>query len=105
MRSLTAAAILLALAGSAYAQGMPPIGIPMGDEKPHKPVDPVKENEYNSAIKGLPSPKASDPWGNIRQSPPAPAAKKTPGAADKTTPAAKKKSATAKNADAPKKTN
>jgi hypothetical protein len=84
---------------------MPPIGIPMGDEKPHKPVDPVKENEYNSAIKGLPSPKASDPWGNIRQSPPAPAAKKAPGAADKTTPAAKKKSATAKNADAPKKTN
>jgi hypothetical protein len=104
MRSLMAAAIVVALAGSAYAQGMPPIGIPMGGDKSAKPVDPVKENEYNSAIKGLPTQKG-DPWGNIRQSPPAPAAKKAPGAADKTTPAAKKKSATAKNADAPKKTN
>ena len=101
MRSLVAAAILLSLAGSAYAQGLPPIGIPMGEEKPQKPVDPVKENEYRSAIGGLPTPKASsDPWGNVRETKPAPAAP-----AKKTPTTAKKDGAGAKTGDAPKKTN
>jgi hypothetical protein len=89
MRSLMAAAIVVAFAGPAYAQGLPPIGIPMGEEKPQKPVDPIKENEYKSAIGGLPTPKTSDPWGTIRQSPP-PAAKKAPAASGKNPTSAKK---------------
>jgi len=102
MRSLMAAAIVAALAGPAYGQ-MPPIGIPMGDDKPTKPVDPLKENDYRSALGGLPSQKSADPWGNVRDSKPAAPAKKTP-AADKNG-AATKKSSTAKTADPPKKTN
>jgi len=101
MRSLMVFAIAAALAGPAYAQGLPPIGIPMGEPQKEKPVDPIKENEYRSAIGGMPSPKAADPWGNVRESKPAPAApaKKTPAAA------AKKNPTTAKTTDVPKKTN
>jgi hypothetical protein len=104
MRSLMVVALAAALAGPAYAQ-MPPIGIPMGEPQKEKPVDPIKENDYRSAIGGMPSQKAADPWGNVRESKPAPAApaKKTP-AADKNPPA-KKNPATAKTTDAPKKTN
>jgi len=99
MRSLMAAAIVMALAGPAYAQGLP---IPMGEPPKEKPIDPVKENEYRSAIGGLPSQKSTDPWGNVRDTKPAaPAAKKTPAAAEKP----KKNSTTAKTSDAPKKTN
>ena len=71
MRSLMAAAIVLVLAGSAYAQGLPPIGIPMGEEKPHKELPPEKEGDYRSAIKGLPDRKTSDPWGSVRSQAPA----------------------------------
>jgi hypothetical protein len=100
MRGLTALAIVVALGGTAYAQGLPPLGIPMDEPKKEKPVDPVKENDYRSAIGGLPTPKTADPWGNVRESKPAPAApaKKTPAAA-------KKNPTTAKTTDAPKKTN
>ena len=107
MRSLMAVVIAAALAGPAYAQGLPPIGIPMNPDKPAKPVDPVKENEYRSAIGGMPTPKAVDPWGTVRETKPASAApaKKTPPAADKNAPGAKKNSATAKTTDAPKKAN
>jgi len=106
MRTLMVVAIAAALAGPAYAQGLPPIGIPMGGDKPEKPVDPVKENEYRSAIGGMPTPKAADPWGGVRESKPASAApaKKTT-AADKNASGAKKNPATAKTTDAPKKTN
>jgi hypothetical protein len=100
MRGLTALAIVVALGGSAFAQGLPPLGIPMGEEKPEKPVDPVKEHEYRDAIGGMPTPKAADPWGSVRESKPAPAAP-----AKKTPTAAKKNPATAKTTDAPKKTN
>jgi hypothetical protein len=105
MRSLMVFALAAALAGPAYAQGMPPLGIPMGEPQKEKPVDPVKENDYRSALGGMPAQKAADPWGNVRESKPAPAApaKKTP-AADKNPPA-KKNPATAKTSDAPKKTN
>jgi hypothetical protein len=104
MRSLMVVALAATLAGPAYAQ-MPPIGIPMGEPQKEKPVDPIKENDYRSAIGGMPSQKAPDPWGNVRESKPAPAApaKKTP-AADKNPPA-KKNPTTAKTTDAPKKTN
>src|SRR5690348_6710627 len=103
MRSLMAFAIAAALAGPAYAQ-MPPLGIPMGEPAKEKPVDPIKENEYRSAIGGMPMPKSSDPWGNVRESKPAAAApaKKAPAAADKKPPAAKKNPTTAKTTDAPK---
>jgi hypothetical protein len=73
-----AAAIVAALAGPAYGQGLPPIGIPMGEPTKEKPVDPIKENEYRSAIGGLPAQKSTDPWGNVRETKPAPAAKKAP---------------------------
>ena len=104
MRTLMAVAIAAALAGPAYAQGVP-LGIPMGGDKPEKPVDPVKENEYRSAIGGMPTPKAADPWGNVRDSKPASApAKKAAPAADKNAAGAKKSSATAKTGDKPKTT-
>jgi hypothetical protein len=104
MRSLMALPIVLALAAPAYAQGLPPLGIPLGEEKPEKPVDPAKESDYRSAIHGLPTPKSADPWGSVRDTKPAPPAtgKKTPTAGDKST---KKSSSTAKATDAPKKTN
>jgi hypothetical protein len=102
MRSLMVFALAAALAGPAYAQGMPPLGIPMGEPQKEKPVDPVKENDYRSALGGMPAQKAADPWGNVRESKPAPA-KKAP-AADKNPPA-KKNPTTAKTTDAPKKTN
>lgn len=100
MRFLAALAIAVALAGPALAQGIPPIGIPMGAPEKEKPVDPVKEHEYRSAIGGLPAPKAADPWGNVREGKPAPApsAKKAP-------PAKKKNPSTAKTTEPPKKTN
>jgi len=103
MRALMAVAIAAALAGPASAQGLPPIGIPMGAPKEGKPVDPIKENEYRSAIGGMPTPKAADPWGNVRDTKPAAPAKKP--AAEKTTATAKKNPSTAKATDAPKKTN
>jgi len=100
MRSLMAVAIVAAFAGPAFAQGGVPLGIPMGEPQKEKPVDPVKENEYRSAIGGLPSQKSSDPWGNVRETKPAPA-KKTPAASDKSALTPKKKT-TAKTTDAPK---
>jgi hypothetical protein len=100
MRGLTALAIVVALGGPAYAQGLPPIGIPMGAPEKEKPVDPIKENEYRSAIGGMPTQKSADPWGNVREAKPAPAAP-----AKKPAAAAKKNPATAKTTDAPKKTN
>ena len=104
MRSLMAFAIAAALAGPAFAQGLPPIGIPMGEPAKERPVDPIKENEYRSAIGGMPTPKSADPWGNVRENKPAAAApaKKAPTAADKKPPAAKKNPTTAKTTDAPK---
>jgi hypothetical protein len=102
MRSLMTFAIVAALAGPAYAQGLP-VGIPMGEPTKEKPVDPIKENEYRSAIKGMATPKAADPWGNVRESKPAaPAAPAKKPAAEKT---GKKNPATAKTTDAPKKPN
>ena len=106
MRSLMAVAIAAALAGPAYGQGVP-LGIPMGGGKVEKPVDPVKENEYRSAIGGMPAQKSADPWGNVRETKPASAApaKKPAPAGDKNAAGVKKNSATAKTTDAPKKTN
>jgi len=109
MRSLMAIAIAVAFAAPAYGQGGVPLGIPMGAPQKEKPVDPVKENEYRSAIGGMSTPKAADPWGSVRETKPASAApaKKTPPAppADKNAHAVKKNSATAKTTDAPKKSN
>src|SRR5215831_13809772 len=97
MRGLMAFAIAAALAGPAFAQALPPIGIPMGEPAKEKPVDPIKENEYRSAICGMPTPKSADPWGNVRESKPAAAAP-----AKKPAAAAKKNPATTKTTDAPK---
>jgi hypothetical protein len=101
MRTLMAAAIAAVLAGSAYGQGLPPVGIPLepGGTKPEKPVDPVKENEYRSSLGGLPNQKPADPWGSVRN-PPAPAAKKAPASPAKTTSGAAAKKAAPKDASA-----
>jgi len=55
----------------------------------------------------MPTPKAADPWGGVRESKPASAApaKKTTTAANKNASGAKKNPATGKTTDAPKKTN
>jgi hypothetical protein len=99
---LMAFAIAAALAGPAFAQGLPPIGIPMGEPAKERPVDPIKENEYRSAIGGMPTPKSADPWGNVRDSKPAAAAPAKKPAAEKKPPATKKNPTTAKTTDAPK---
>jgi hypothetical protein len=99
MRFLLVPAIAVALAGAAYGQGLPPLGIPIGEVKPEKPVDPVKENEYRSTLGALPNQKPGDPWGSIRSTPAAPAQKKAAAPADKNAAAPKKNTATAtKNA-------
>ena len=97
MRGLMAFAIAATLAGPAFAQSLPPIGIPMGEPAKERPVDPIKENEYRSAIGGMPTPKSADPWGNVRETKPAATAP-----AKKPAAAAKKNPATTKTADAPK---
>jgi len=72
MRALMAAAIVALVAGPAFGQGLPPLGIPMGGEPVHKELPPEKENDYRSAIKGLPDrSKSSDPWGSVRSQTPA----------------------------------
>jgi hypothetical protein len=95
MRTLMAAAIAAVLAGSAYGQGLPPVGIPLepGGTKP------VKENEYRSSLGGLPNQKPADPWGSVRN-PPAPTAKKAPASPAKTTSGAPPKKAAPKDASA-----
>jgi len=117
MRALTVAAVVAVLAGPAYAQ-MPAMGIPLGEERPERPVDPAKEGEYNRTLKELPNQKAADPWGNVRsdapatKKPAAPAAKSAStgatkdgsGTAGKTAPAAKGAPST-KSGAAEKKTN
>jgi hypothetical protein len=103
MRFLLVPAIAVALAGAAYGQGLPPLGIPLGEEKPQKPVDPVKENEYRSTLRGLPDSKPGDPWGTIRSAPAAPAQKKAAAPADKNAAAPKKTTATANKSAAPAK--
>jgi hypothetical protein len=105
MRTLMAAAMAAALAGSAYGQGLPPVGIPIdpGGSKPEKPADPVKENEYRSTLRGLPNQAPADPWGSVRNSPPPPAAKKAPAAPAKSTTGTAKKAAPKDAAAAPPK--
>ncbi len=77
MRTFIAAALVVLLTGSAFGQGLPPLGIPMGGDKPQKEVDPLKENAYNSAINKLPDrSKASDPWQGVRPETSAPPSKK-----------------------------
>ena len=99
MRTLMSAAIVLALAGSAYGQGIP-IGIPLEPgTKAEPPPDPVKENEYRSTLHGLPNQKPVDPWGSVRN-PPAPAAKKAPAAPAKATTGTAAKKAAPKDASA-----
>ena len=103
MRGLLALAIVAVLAAPAYAQGLPPIGIPMGAPEKERPVDPVKENEYRSTLRGLPDSKPGDPWGTIRSAPAAPAQKKAAAPADKNAAAPKKTTATANKSAAPAK--
>jgi hypothetical protein len=76
MRMVLAAAIIVALTGSAYCQapgqsssGRPALGFPLGD-KPGAPSDPQSdehEKAYKSAIEKLPTrQKSDDPWQGVR---------------------------------------
>jgi hypothetical protein len=102
MRTLMSAAIVVALAGSAYGQTGIPMGIPLEPGgKAEPPPDPVKENEYRSTLHGLPNQKPADPWGSVRNPPaPAPAAKKAPAAPAKTATGTAAKKAAPKDASA-----
>ena len=76
MRTFMVAAIIALLTGSAHSQSLPPIGFPMGGDKPQAPPDPEKEKAYKSAIDKVPSRKLDDPWQSIRSNPATPSAKK-----------------------------
>ena len=75
MRTVVAAAILLALTGSAYCQspghssgGRPALGFPLGDKPAQSdPQSEEHDKAYKSAIEKLPTrQKPDDPWQGIR---------------------------------------
>lgn len=79
MRILGAAAVVVLLAGPAYAQqDMPHIN--MMSEQPtktpeEKEADAIKERAYKESLRKIPEAKtSSDPWGNVRTAEPPKAA-------------------------------
>jgi hypothetical protein len=71
-----AAAVIALLAAPAAAQFMPSLPLGGTDKPPPTPEEVEKQkaldNAYKSATSKIPDKKqqATDPWGNIRQSPP-----------------------------------
>jgi hypothetical protein len=85
MRILGAAAVVLLLAGPAYAQ-MPNINLLQDTTTPKTPEqleqEAAQQKAYKESLRKIPDAKASsDPWGNVRSTetskPPAPAKPKT----------------------------
>ena len=67
--------IILLTTGAVYAQ-MPKPGVTLKNDKPSRSkeqheYDKAVDREYQSAIKKVPDQKKSDPWGDIRTTPPA----------------------------------
>ena len=69
MRILTAAAVIVLLAGPAYAQ-TPHINLisELPSKTPEeKEADAIKEKAYKESLRKIPAAQASsDPWGNVR---------------------------------------
>ncbi len=69
MRIFGAAAVIMLLAGPAYAQipninMMPDVKTKSAEEKE---ADAVRDKAYRESLKKIPDPKvSSDPWGNVR---------------------------------------
>ena len=85
MRILGAVAVVLLLAGPAYAQ-MPNINLLQDTTTPKTPEqleqEAAQQKAYKESLRKIPDAKASsDPWGNVRSTetskPPAPAKPKT----------------------------
>lgn len=81
-KTIYATPILILTIGAAFAQGPPPPPVPgapgyspMRSEQERK-SDRAIDRDYESTIKRRPDAvKNSDPWGNVRATPPAAAAK------------------------------
>jgi len=69
MRILSATAVIMLLAGPAYAQGH---SVNLISELPsktpeEKEADAIKEKAYKESLRKIPAAQgASDPWGNVR---------------------------------------
>jgi uncharacterized protein YecT (DUF1311 family) len=80
-KAIVATSILLLMTGALSAQ-MPQPGVHLKDDKPsrtkeQKEYDKELDRAYQSTIKKIPeAEKKSDPWGNIRPTPPAAAKNK-----------------------------
>jgi hypothetical protein len=82
---ISAAAALVLLTGTAYAQsGFPMPSISLGKDKPPPTPEEIErqkaiDNAYNAANKKIPEKKeAADPWGNVRPNPAPQTAKNKP---------------------------
>jgi hypothetical protein len=74
-------ALVVLFAGPAAAQGMPPVGFPLGarSASPEQIEQQQKEERaYNRAMQKVPDKEAKtkDPWGNVRSAPQADSGKK-----------------------------
>jgi hypothetical protein len=74
-KAIVAACVLLLMMGAASAQ-MPQPGVHLKDDKPsrtkeQKEYDKAVDRDYQSATKKIPEQKKSDPWADIRTTPPA----------------------------------
>jgi hypothetical protein len=74
-KAIVAASILLLMTGAVSAQ-MPQPGVHLKDDKPsrtkeQKEYDKAVDRAYQSATKKIPEQKKSDPWADVRATPPA----------------------------------
>ncbi len=89
MRVFLAAAVIVLLAGSAYAQGQAPVpryGEAAKDKSPQQIQDERDaEKAYKRSLGNIPDQGPTDPWGNVRSdSAPKPVAKAVPAKKTKT---------------------
>ena len=89
MKAFRAAAVLVLLAGPAYAQMQTP-SLNLLADQPSKTPDQIEQEQardkaYKESLKKIPDAKTStDPWGGMRSDPPKTAAPKASAAAKKT---------------------
>jgi hypothetical protein len=87
MRVICAAAMIVMLAGSAYAQtSKAPPGPPPPPPKSHQEIEAERaaERAYKDSLSNIPDRPAADPWGNARGVDAPKAAVKTPAKRTKT---------------------
>ena len=78
-KAIVATSVVLLMTGAVSAQ-MPKPGVTLKDDKPsrtkqQKEYDKAIDQAYQSKLKEIPEQKKSDPWGDIRSTPPAAATK------------------------------